>query len=189
MNIEPTIKFLFYNLENPQVLFKKSATICFPVATMNHFKIYSLFSVLAAVVFLVLGIVLIVTFVLNSSYLEWELAEASNFDNWGVYIIIAGIISLCYAVLNIYEIITQTALKSGAKNAIVAEMIYILGLKKEKVRPQVEGGDIVIPDVEVMSVRTKSDVSIFGLGYDAHNRWTFSGRKATPHTPKVNLFL
>ncbi|XP_023336980.1 uncharacterized protein LOC111707994 [Eurytemora carolleeae] len=151
---------------------------------MNHFKIFSLFSVLAAVVFLVLGIVLIVTFVLNSSYLEWELAEASNFDNWGVYIIIAGIISLCYAVLNIYEIITLTALKSGAKNAIVAEMIYILGLKKEKVRPQVEGGDIVIPDVEVMSVRTKSDDSIFGLGYDAHNRWTFSGRKATPHTPK-----
>ena len=42
---------------------------------MNHFKIFALFSVLAAVLFLVLGIVLIVTFVLNSSYLEWELAD------------------------------------------------------------------------------------------------------------------
>ena len=153
---------------------------------MNHFKIFSVFSVLATVVFLVAGVVLIVTFVLNSSYLEWELAEAANFDNWGAFLVVAGIISLCYAVLNIYEIIFQTALKSGAKNAIIAEMIYILGLEKQIVRPQVHP---VVSDKEVMSVRTKSDVSIFGLGYDAHNRWTFSGRKAMPHTPKVYLFL
>lgn len=154
---------------------------------MNHFKIFSLFSVLAIVVFLVAGVVLIVTFVLNSSYLEWELAEAANFDNWGAFLVVAGIISLCYAILNIYEIITLTALKSGAKNAIVAEMIYILGLEKEIVRPHVEGGHPVVHDEEVMSVRTKSDVSIFGLGYDAHNKWTFSGKKATPHVPKVKI--
>ena len=153
---------------------------------MNNFKIFSLASILASVVFLVVGIVLIVTFVLNSTYLEWELAQAANFDKWGAFIVIAGIISLCYAVLNIYEIITLVALKSGAKNAIVAEMIYILGLEKEIARPQVERGHPVTSNSEVVSVRTKSDVSIFGLGYDAHNRWTFSGRKATPKEHKVN---
>ena len=74
------------------------------------------------------------------------------------------------------RIITLTALKSGAKNAIV------LGLEKEIVRPQVVGDQChpVVPDEELISVRTKSDVSIFGLGYDAQNKWTYSGKKATP---------
>ena len=45
---------------------------------MNNFKIVSILSVLATVVFLVAEVVLNVNFVLNSSYLEWEVAEAGE---------------------------------------------------------------------------------------------------------------
>lgn len=141
---------------------------------MNHLKVIFVLAIILAVMFFIFGIVLIVTFALNMASLETELAQAANFDRWNILIIVTGIFSLLFCGLNIYEVITFMSLKSGRKNSVVAEMIYILGLENEK-RPAADGIEATPSVVSVDSAR-----SIFGIGHDDFQRWTFAGRKPQP---------
>ena len=60
---------------------------------------------------------------------------------------------------------------------MVAETIYILGLRMELERPVCLGSDSSAA-VEVSG--SSSMVSIFGFGYDDDYKWTFAGRRPLP---------
>ena len=63
------------------------------------------------------------------------------------------------------------------------QMIYILGIAGEP-KP-----DEPKPEGPISIHSTDSFASIYGLGYNKDNRWTFAGKKPTPlKEPKVNIF-
>ena len=64
--------------------------------TMRHFTVIKIVNILAAIMFLVMGVCLIVGFVLNLSLVP-ELKQAANFDRWGPFILIAGIVAVLAA--------------------------------------------------------------------------------------------
>ena len=60
---------------------------------MKHFGVIKFVNLLAAIIFLVMGFLLIMAFTFNLSVVD-ELQQAANFDNWKPFIISAGIVSL-----------------------------------------------------------------------------------------------
>jgi hypothetical protein len=98
-----------------------------PKTTMRHFTVIKMINIVAAIMFLVMGVCLIVSFVLNLSLVP-ELKEAANFDRWGPFILIAGIVAVLTAIIFAFGAWKEVALASGARNSVVAETIFILGL-------------------------------------------------------------
>ena len=144
---------------------------------MNRLSAFFVLAIIQAVLMLVLGVVLIAAFAAVEMDVESELKQAANFDRWGIFILVSGILALLFAAFSVYDAITYSTLKTGKKVPIVAEMIYILGVGKETPRPEVIGEELA----EVMSLRSMESMrSIFGLGHDDSKHWTFAGRKATP---------
>ena len=66
--------------------------------TMRYFTINKIVNVIAAILFVIMGIFLIVGFVLNLSIVD-ELQQASNFDNWKYFILLSGIVAIITAVI------------------------------------------------------------------------------------------
>jgi hypothetical protein len=100
---------------------------------MNHFKILFYMFILMTVTFLGLALLLLVTFFLNYLHLEPELQQVANFDQWGIFGIITAVLCVGMAVLCGWAAGLLRQLLSGQENAIVAEMIYLLGLEDEQV--------------------------------------------------------
>jgi hypothetical protein len=100
---------------------------------MNHFKILFYMFILMTVTFLGLALLLLVTFFLNYLHLEPELQQVANFDRWGIFGIITAVLCVGLAVLCGWAASLLRQLLSGQDNAIVAEMIYLLGLEDEQV--------------------------------------------------------
>ena len=139
---------------------------------MKQFRIIQIVNSLAAFLFLVMGIILIMSFIFNLSLVE-ELQQASNFDNWKIFIIIAGIISLLVAFVFAFGAWKEFQMYDGGYNSVVAETIYILGVGVELTRPATLGK-------ESLDVSSSSIASIFGFGYDDEFKWTYAGRKPMP---------
>ena len=139
---------------------------------MNRFKVTYFFAILAALLFCVSGIVLVINYAMISIGLVNELKQASNFDRWHVAMILAGIFAVAFAILNAYFAYLFAILKKGRKDKIVGELIYILGIVAEGEKTSVRRSDRI-------SVTSADEISIFGLGHDDDNHWTFSGRIPT----------
>ena len=60
---------------------------------MRHFGVIKFLNLVAAILFLVMGIFLLVGFTFNLSVVL-ELQQAANFDNWKFFILLAGIFAL-----------------------------------------------------------------------------------------------
>merc|ERR1712142_1172836 len=134
---------------------------------------------IAALLFLVMGILLIMSFVFNLSLVN-ELQQAANFDNWKAFIIIAGILSILAAVVFAVGAWKEFQLYGGGYNSAVAETIYILGLGIELERPPTVGSEALMPAVAGQISSASSLSSIFGFGFDDKLKWTFAGRKPFP---------
>merc|ERR1719432_213892 len=139
---------------------------------MNHFRIIQVINILAYFIFFAMGIILAVAFHFNNSLVD-ELQEASNFDNWKVFIGLAGTISFLVSIVFIPEPWKVYQMYDGAHNSVVAETIYILGIGVEGARPEPLGGS-------EPSIAASSIASIFGFGYDDEFKWTYAGRKPIP---------
>ena len=142
---------------------------------MKHFGVIKFVNLIAAILFLVMGILLVMGFTLNLSVVE-ELQEAANFDSWKIFILLAGIVAILTSAVLAFGSWKKFQMFSGSHNSVVAETLYILGLGKEMERPACLGSET---DTSVSSV-TSSMISIFGFGYDDSNKWTFAGRKPFP---------
>jgi hypothetical protein len=145
---------------------------------MKHFGVIKFVNMLAAILFLVMGILLIMSFTLNLSVVD-ELQQAANFDNWKPFIICAGIVSLLASGVFALCSLKEFQMYSGSQNSVVAEMIYILGVGMELERSSPIGSEPVTATSMSMS-RSSSMASIFGFGYDESFKWTFAGRKPLP---------
>ena len=143
---------------------------------MKHFGVIKFVNLLAAIIFLVMGFLLIMAFTFNLSVVD-ELQQAANFDNWKAFIIIAGIVSLLASGVLAFGSLKEFQMYSGSNNSVVAETIYILGLGVDSERPPVIGEESVR---DASMSRSSSMVSIFGFGYDDSYKWTFAGRRPLP---------
>ena len=103
-----------------------------------------------------------------------ELQQAANFDNWKFFILLAGIFALLASGVFTFGSWKEFQMYRGGRNSVVAETIYILGLRMELERPVCLGSESSAA-VEVSG--TSSMVSIFGFGYDDDYKWTFAGRR------------
>ena len=101
---------------------------------MQHFKILFAFLILGFVCAVILTIVLIVSFLLNTLYLEPELKEAANFDRWGILALLAAIVSVGMAIVCAYSGGVIYRFLSGSRNSVVGQMIYILGIVSQVTR-------------------------------------------------------
>ena len=146
---------------------------------MKHFGVIKFVNLLAAIIFLVMGFLLIMAFTFNLSVVD-ELQQAANFDNWKAFIIIAGIVSLLASGVLAFGSLKEFQMYSGSNNSVVAETIYILGLGMELKRPVCVGSETSAAAAAVESSRSSSMVSIFGFGYDDSFKWTFAGRRPMP---------
>ena len=148
---------------------------------MKHFRSIQIVNVVAALLFLVMGILLIMSFVFNLSLVD-ELQQAANFDNWKAFIIIAGILSLLAAVVFAVGAWKEFQLYGGGYNSVVAETIFILGLGIELERPPTLGSETLIP-VGAGEISSASSLSsIFGFGFDDKLKWTFCWKEALSKT-------
>ena len=95
-------------------------------------------NLLAAIIFLVMGILLIMSFIFNLSVVD-ELQQAANFDTWKAFILLAGIVSLLASLVFAIGSWKEFQMFSGSHNSVIAEMIYILGLGLELERPHCIG--------------------------------------------------
>ena len=138
---------------------------------MNHFRIIQIVNIMAAFIFLVMAIILNVAFYFNNSLVD-ELQEASNFDNWKIFIIAAGSISFLVIAVFLFGSLKVYRMYDGGYNSMVAETIYILGIGMELARPEPLGSE--------PSIAASSIASIFGFGYDDEFKWTYAGRKPMP---------
>ena len=143
---------------------------------MKHFGVIKFVNLLAAIIFLVMGFLLIMAFTFNLSVVD-ELQQAANFDNWKPFIILAGIVSLLASAILAFGSLKEFQMYSGSKNSVVAETIYILGLGIDSERPPVIGEESL---KDTSFSRSSSMVSIFGFGYDDSFKWTFAGRRPLP---------
>ena len=145
---------------------------------MKHFGLIKFVNMLAAILFLVMGILLIMSFTLNLSVVE-ELQQAANFDNWKPFIICAGVVSLLASGVFAFGSLKEFQMYSGSHNSVVAETIYILGVGMELERPATIGSEPATAASVAMS-RSSYMASIFGFGYDDSFKWTFAGRRPFP---------
>ena len=144
---------------------------------MKHFGLIKFVNLLAAIIFLVMGILLIMSFTFNLSVVD-ELQQAANFDNWKMFVLFSGIVALLASGVFAFGSWKEFQLYSGGHNSVVAETIYILGVGMELERPACTGQE---PQATLMEMsRSSSMASIFGFGYDASFKWTFAGRKPLP---------
>eukprot|EP00091_Calanus_sinicus_P020638 TRINITY_DN5757_c0_g1_i2.p1 TRINITY_DN5757_c0_g1~~TRINITY_DN5757_c0_g1_i2.p1 ORF type:complete len:129 (-),score=36.14 TRINITY_DN5757_c0_g1_i2:217-603(-) len=60
---------------------------------MKHFGMIKFVNLLAAIIFLVMGILLFMSFTINLSVVE-ELQQAANFDNWKMFVLLSGIVAI-----------------------------------------------------------------------------------------------
>eukprot|EP00091_Calanus_sinicus_P020637 TRINITY_DN5757_c0_g1_i1.p1 TRINITY_DN5757_c0_g1~~TRINITY_DN5757_c0_g1_i1.p1 ORF type:complete len:176 (-),score=71.55 TRINITY_DN5757_c0_g1_i1:49-576(-) len=144
---------------------------------MKHFGMIKFVNLLAAIIFLVMGILLFMSFTINLSVVE-ELQQAANFDNWKMFVLFSGIVALLASGVLAFGSWKEFQLYNGRHNSVVAEMIYILGVGMELERPACIGQEPSATLVEIS--RSSSMVSIFGFGYDDSFKWTFAGRKPLP---------
>ena len=135
---------------------------------MNRFKVTYFFAILAVLLFSISGIVLIINYAFSTGLVN-ELKQASNFDRWHVAMILAGIFAIAFSILNAYFVYLFSTLKKGEKDAIVGELIYILGIDARSEQPSPA-------NPEAASLAPSANSSIFGFGRDDDSRWTFSGR-------------
>ena len=101
---------------------------------MRHFGVIKFLNLAAAILFLVMGIFLLVGFTFNLSVVE-ELQQAANFDNWKFFILLAGIFALLASGVFTFGSWKEFRMYRGGSNSVVAETIYILGLRMELERP------------------------------------------------------
>ena len=134
---------------------------------MKHFGVIKFVNLIAAILFLVMGILLVMGFTLNLSVVE-ELQEAANFDSWKIFILLAGIVAILTSAVFACGSWKKFQMFGGSHNSVVAKSLYILGLGKEMERPPCLGSET---DTSV----TSSMISIFGFGYDDSFKWTFAG--------------
>jgi predicted membrane channel-forming protein YqfA (hemolysin III family) len=127
---------------------------------------------LSAIIFLVMGILLIMAFTFNLSVVD-ELQQAANFDNWKMFILFSGIVALLASGVFAFGSWIEFQLYSGSHNSVVPETIYILGVGMELERPACAGKETPATLVEMS--RLSSMASIFGFGYDDSFKWTFAG--------------
>ena len=162
---------------------------------MRHFTINLVMNVIGAGLFFTMGISLFVGFALNDSIVE-ELQQATNFDQWKLFILSAAIVSLLTTGVFIFgawkvtvpalTMVQEVALATGKRNAVVAETIYILGLtiggESELLAPPLSV--ILLPSSShpgpQVSSRASSITSISGFGHDREGKWTFAGHKPPP---------
>jgi hypothetical protein len=133
-------------------------------------------NLLVAILFLIMGFLLIMSFTFNLSVVD-ELQQAANFDTWKAFILLAGIVALLASLVFAIGSWKEFQMYSGSHNSVISEMIYILGLGLELERPLCIGEDA---PTEVTVSRSSSMASIFGFGYDDSFKWTFAGRKPLP---------
>ena len=150
---------------------------------MRHFGVIKFLNLAAAILFLVMGIFLLVGFTFNLSVVE-ELQQAANFDNWKFFILLAGIFALLASGVFTFGSWKEFQMYRGGRNSVVAETIYILGLRMELERPVCLGSESSAA-VEVSG--SSSMVSIFGFGYDDDYKWTFAGRRPLPREDPENV--
>jgi hypothetical protein len=148
---------------------------------IKHFGVIKFVNLIAAILFLVMGILLAMGFTINLSVVE-ELQEAANFDSWKIFILLAGMVAILTSAVLAFGSWKEFQMFSGSHNSVVAETLYILGLGKEMERPACLGSET---DTSVSSVKS-SMISIFGFGYDDSNKWTFAGRKPFPREDPEN---
>ena len=145
---------------------------------MRHFGVIKFLNLVAAILFLVMGIFLLVGFTFNLSVVL-ELQQAANFDNWKFFILLAGIVALLTSGVFAFGSWKEFQMYRGSRSSVVAETIYILGLGMELKRPVCVGSETSAA-AAVESSRSSSMVSIFGFGYDDSFKWTFAGRRPMP---------
>ena len=143
---------------------------------MKHFGLIKFVNMLAAILFLVMGILLIMSFTLNLSVVE-ELQQAANFVNWKAFVLCAEIVSFLAPGVFALGSLKEFQMYSRSHNSVVVEMIYILGVRMELERPATFGSEPATASSVAMST-SSSMASIFGFGYDDSFKWTIAGRIA-----------
>lgn len=140
---------------------------------MNHLRLIKALSLVGSLFFLMDAVVLIAAYAVSALTLSKEFIEAANFDNSGPFVVFAGLMALAFAVFSLWVYVKLASLSSETRNAMNAELIYILGIGREMKRD-------IIPGSPSTASATASTSSILGFGMDDSNRWTFKGRKPTP---------
>ena len=97
---------------------------------MKHFALIKFVNLLAAILFLIMGFLLIMSFTLNLSVVD-ELQQATNFDVWKVFILLAGIVSLLASLVFAFGSWKEFQMYSESHSSVITETIYILGLGME----------------------------------------------------------
>ena len=109
---------------------------------------------------------LVIGFTMNLSVVE-ELQEATNFDSWKTFILLANIVAFLTSAVFVCGSWKEFEMYSGSQSYVVAETLYILGLWKEMERPACLGSET---DTSVKALldtsKSSSMISIFGFGYD-----------------------
>ena len=111
------------------------------------------------------------------------LQQAANFDNWKVFVLCAGIVSLLASGVFDFGSLKEFQMYSRSHNSVVVEMIYILGVRMELERPATFGSEPATASSVAMST-SSSMASIFG--YDDSFKWTFAGRRPLPRDDSAN---
>ncbi len=100
-------------------------------SAMLRFKLMFVFFAAGAVLLIAAAILLLVAFSLNTLHLETGLKQAANFDRWGIFGVLAALVSAALAVLFGYVASVLYQFLRCEKNTIVGELMYILGIEEE----------------------------------------------------------
>ena len=125
---------------------------------MKHFGLIKFVNMLAAILFLVMGILLIMSFTFNLSVVH-EVQQAANFDNWKMFVLFSGLMALLASGVFAFGSLKEFQMYSGIHNSVVAETIYFLGVGMELERPATIGSEPATATSVAMS-RSSSMTSI-----------------------------
>eukprot|EP00092_Neocalanus_flemingeri_P080387 GFUD01100249.1.p1 GENE.GFUD01100249.1~~GFUD01100249.1.p1 ORF type:complete len:160 (-),score=38.33 GFUD01100249.1:114-593(-) len=138
---------------------------------MQHFGVTKFINLAAAIIFLVMGIILLMGFSFSLSV--EEIQQTANFlisrQQVAKFLIhLAGVVALLASGVFAFGSWTEFQMYSGNRNSVMAEMIYILGLGIDLVTPVFVASESSVP-----SAVSSSKQDIF-------DRWTFAGGRPVP---------
>ena len=142
---------------------------------MKHFDVIKFVNLAGAVICFAMGVFLAMAFAFNMSLVD-KIQEATNFDNWNIFIILAAIVAFMACVIFAIGSWKEFRMSMISSNSVVAETIYILGLGMELERTNPLGSDPP-SEASVDISRSSSMVSIFGFEQEDDSKLTSAERK------------
>ena len=160
---------------------------------MNTLKLMYFLSVIGAILFTIVGALLITCFFAIMFLMDGYAVEMANADTSNWIFLAIGILSLIIAIFKIFISVCLGRAMSNKKSTIVGELIYILGpyylTKPPRKSPTPQSSPARSKTASVSSAATASTApsyaagsmkSIMGIGYDDEQKWTYRGELPYP---------